>query len=435
MNKLGVVVPFRNRWGHYSHFVPKIKRQLKRQRIDFEIIVVEQDNGAAFNRGMLCNIGFLEAKKLKCTYVVFHDIDMIPDDIDYSYSDVPIHLATANLPFESYFGGITLFPNEIFEKINGFSNVYWGWGYEDDDLRYRCVSNGIKFAKNLNTQIEVVDKVAVFNGLTSYIKVENCLKVVRDFHIKISMRLGKVAYDLNKDQDKFNLLNIDSGYNFDIFYSSFRRLTVQFFDSKGEFYQLVTDPIGNNANELEVIHNVSSKTVELIHNGRKISKVVLNNRLYNYSRAKHIFIGSSSDLGNKFKGSIDSFSIEGSKGNTECSYYSTVTKDYKWQDHSTYNRNAELNNIEFKQFKAPINYNGYIPYRRMSKYTVLSHEDSGFIGGRWKDDLTRWNQLRYNNEINSDEYKNTEDGLNNCQYHVHSKKHKRSTLLVKVGIN
>ena len=44
---------------------------------------------------------------------------MLPEKVDYSYSDIPIHLATDNLPFEHYFGGITLFPIDLFERING----------------------------------------------------------------------------------------------------------------------------------------------------------------------------------------------------------------------------------------------------------------------------------------------------------------------------
>jgi predicted glycosyltransferase involved in capsule biosynthesis len=78
---------------------------------------------------------------------------MIPTNVDYSYSDVPLHMATNFLyfnedekpkeTFEEYFGGVTMFPSSIFEAINGYSNEYWGWGYEDDDLLFRCKSSPI----------------------------------------------------------------------------------------------------------------------------------------------------------------------------------------------------------------------------------------------------------------------------------------------------
>ena len=42
-----------------------------------------------------------------------------------------------NLSFDEYFGGVTMFSKTAFEKINGYSNLYWGWGFEDDDLLFR----------------------------------------------------------------------------------------------------------------------------------------------------------------------------------------------------------------------------------------------------------------------------------------------------------
>ena len=41
------------------------------------------------------------------------------------------------LPYESIFGGVSALTVEQFKKINGFSNDYWGWGGEDDDLSTR----------------------------------------------------------------------------------------------------------------------------------------------------------------------------------------------------------------------------------------------------------------------------------------------------------
>ena len=41
------------------------------------------------------------------------------------------------VPYESLFGGITAFKNEHFVSMNGYSNAYFGWGGEDDDLYHR----------------------------------------------------------------------------------------------------------------------------------------------------------------------------------------------------------------------------------------------------------------------------------------------------------
>ena len=37
------------------------------------------------------------------------------------------------------FGGAVLFKPYEFEQVNGFSNLYYGWGGEDDDMSGRYV--------------------------------------------------------------------------------------------------------------------------------------------------------------------------------------------------------------------------------------------------------------------------------------------------------
>lgn len=141
MEQLGLIVPFRNREEHLSKFIPHMKKFLANQ--PYKVFLVEQVEGAPFNRGMLLNIGFSFAKD-SCQYVCFHDIDMLPVKADYSYPESPTHLATHvaqfnyEMPYSSYFGGVTLFNLHDFVLINGYYNGYFGWGLEDDDLRLRC---------------------------------------------------------------------------------------------------------------------------------------------------------------------------------------------------------------------------------------------------------------------------------------------------------
>ena len=41
------------------------------------------------------------------------------------------------LLYSTLFGGIVMFSKDNFAKVNGFSNLFWGWGAEDDDLYRR----------------------------------------------------------------------------------------------------------------------------------------------------------------------------------------------------------------------------------------------------------------------------------------------------------
>jgi predicted glycosyltransferase involved in capsule biosynthesis len=55
--------------------------------------------------------------------------------INHNNKLVSIFLFSLNI--DCYFGGIQAFKGEHFIRINGYSNMYNGWGGEDDDLLLR----------------------------------------------------------------------------------------------------------------------------------------------------------------------------------------------------------------------------------------------------------------------------------------------------------
>lgn len=141
--KLSIIIPYRDRKIALDILIPNLIGYLKKQVENYEIIIVEQDDNNPFNKGKLNNIGF-KLKSEDSTYVCFHDVDLIPEFSDYSYPETPSHLSShcsqfayVNIP-DKIMGGVILFQNEHYEKVNGFSNEYEGWGKEDDDLYLRC---------------------------------------------------------------------------------------------------------------------------------------------------------------------------------------------------------------------------------------------------------------------------------------------------------
>ncbi|OXA59077.1 hypothetical protein Fcan01_04612 [Folsomia candida] len=109
-----------------------------------------------FNRAMLFNVGFQEANKrgnFDC--FIFHDVDLIPEN-DYNMYNCPVqprHMSVAvdkmgyKLPYRNLFGGISALTKEHFRKVNGFSNSFWGWGAEDDDMAGRIAYNGLYISR------------------------------------------------------------------------------------------------------------------------------------------------------------------------------------------------------------------------------------------------------------------------------------------------
>ena len=238
--KLGIIVPYRNRPTHLQKFRDSIHKYFKNQ--DYELIVVEQADDLPFNRGKLLNIGFKHAVRNHCDYVVFHDIDMLPVDVDYSYSEVPIHLSTNFINskeeiFKTYFGGVTMFPTSLFEKVNGYSNDYWGWGFEDDDLLMRLTEANVftdfeyyEVPKHLTSGIYL-------HGDRSYVECPNIIDVRKDFTIQITFKPDEIICDYEKPYDDYSVFSIP-GYNTSISFNSFNRYKFECWNEKGNLYHI-----------------------------------------------------------------------------------------------------------------------------------------------------------------------------------------------------
>ena len=86
--KLGVCVPYRNREAHLKEFVPEVGKYLESKGIDYCMYFGHQCDDKLFNRGAMKNIAAKHAFEDGCDYIVWHDIDMIPEEgTDYSFPE------------------------------------------------------------------------------------------------------------------------------------------------------------------------------------------------------------------------------------------------------------------------------------------------------------------------------------------------------------
>ncbi|KAK3704746.1 hypothetical protein QZH41_009749 [Actinostola sp. cb2023] len=102
-----------------------------------------------FNRAALLNVGFLVARN-DCDYIAMHDVDLLPlnKKLFYGYPEKgPFHVSAPHLHpkyhYRTFVGGILMMSVEHFEKVNGLSNNFWGWGREDDELYQRMMEAGL----------------------------------------------------------------------------------------------------------------------------------------------------------------------------------------------------------------------------------------------------------------------------------------------------
>jgi len=145
-HRVAVVVPYRDREPHLRAFLYNIHRFLQRQQVEYGVYIVEQAGNLPFNRAMLMNVGAAEAiKQHDYQCFIFHDVDLLPEDDRnlYTCPIQPRHMSVSidsflyRLPYDDIFGGVSAMTVDQFKLVNGFSNLFWGWGGEDDDMANR----------------------------------------------------------------------------------------------------------------------------------------------------------------------------------------------------------------------------------------------------------------------------------------------------------
>ncbi|XP_052807910.1 beta-1,4-galactosyltransferase 3-like isoform X2 [Mya arenaria] len=150
--RVAIVIPYRNREIHLKIFLNNIHPFLQRQQLDYGIYIVEMAANITFNRALLMNIGYMEAlREYDYDCFIFHDVDLIPEDDRnlYTCQHSPRHMSVAidtfdyRLQYPQLFGGVTALSREHFRLVNGFSNLYFGWGGEDDDMFRRVLLTGL----------------------------------------------------------------------------------------------------------------------------------------------------------------------------------------------------------------------------------------------------------------------------------------------------
>ncbi len=472
-HKLGVIVPYRNRPSQLGEFRRHMTHYLSKNNIDYNIFIIEQDNAKQFNRGMLLNIGFKYAVDNKCDYVVFHDIDMLPIDVDYSYSNKPIHLSTDFLleegekerdMFDQYFGGVTMFPVKDFKKINGYSNKYWAWGYEDDDLLLRCKENKIQLDTLKIKNVGRDGKSLRFNGKDALVKCKNTINLNSNATFFISFFPDNLHLDHTRETDEFTVFSIP-GWDFAICYNSFSRYNFCAFDTEHNALYVNSKIKPNYKTNMTVVLDRDEKNIKVYQDGIFIGQTPMFKKLYFYRKEPFFYLGignpNREKTENYFRGTIDKFAyfdemlnedeifdislneneslnknFKRYKSSLDLKIYYDVNniENYQLVDLSGNGNNGIISKCEIVNSKYDEFTEVKIPFRRKSLFKSLAHEENGFLGTKWKDQATRWNQLRFLNEVSINKDLLYNDGLSDIQFTQHGLMKDNKTYQAIIGI-
>ena len=436
-HKLGICIPYRNREEHLKLLIPALSIHLNSQGIDHKFYVGHQVDDRLFNRGGMKNIAAEYAFRDGCDYVAWHDVDMLPHpDCDYSYpEETPIHIATNlekynyGIGYDQYFGGIILFNKEQVDKTNGYSNDYWDWGQEDDDLFWRSYYEGYTTGKIFKKYEN--KKVGIFNGDDSSItiptnrEISSCLH--NDHTISIlfnpQQQPEKVPIwlvgDKNRKFIEYPLIRKENSWTWGLSFNNSRAVTMLYFDKNNavwynwgkRFENMWTWVTASYSKDAGGVFFYLNDDLVCQMNGIKQHKPFpVGKNLKSHDAIGPFTIGFCNQMKTFYKGKIAEVKIFNR-------YFDDINEVFDNTDdlvlHYDFNSMEGSKNVEITDEDVEVVEN-ILPFRRKGHVYCLHHEDEGFLNGGWaKGETTARNEKRLVSEMqqNKIDYKN--DGMSN----------------------
>lgn len=436
-HKLGICIPYRNRKEHLEKLVPHLSNHLNKQGIEHKFYVGHQVDDKLFNRGAMKNIAAQVAFNDGCDYIAWHDVDMLPhEESDYSYpTENPVHIATKlskynyGLGYDQYFGGVVIFTKEQVEKTNGYSNDYWDWGQEDDDLFWRCYYEDLTTGRVIKRFQNKV--VANFNGDNSFIsiptnrEISSCLH--NDHTITITFNAEqqdhKVPIWLVGDREKrfveYPLIRKDGSWTWGLSFNNSRAVTMVVFDRDSRHHYNWAKRFEGMWTQVTLSYNSEEKNAYFYINDELIAQMngikqnipfPIGTDLKTHDAIKPFLLGFCNHMNTYYKGKISDVkiynkffnNIEEIPTNTE-----NLVLNCDFMSDDFVNNNVTFTNEDIEIIE------NIVPYRRESRFECLPHIDEGFVNGNWaKGETTARNEKRFVTEMQQRKIDYKNDGFN-----------------------
>jgi len=430
MKRLAVILPYNEQ--HIENFTEHFRATVQEgEDLYYKLCFIKQKSNRPLNKGKLFNIGYMLHKD-SFDYFCFHDSDLIPisDECDYSYEEKPISLVGMRnpilfgdqekvqnfddytLPYDEYFGGSTLFSKEHFQEVNGYSNEYWGVGYEDYDLLLRCVVKELSVRTELETQVSKT--YGNFNGMNSYIEIPSKTAKIKNTTTKsFTMSAwfcpdGEPPYgaDIDNNRCEYSIF-MRPGYHVGLSYihGGYLKVVVWVRPPKSSeripiVIQTMLRP--NQWYNVGMVVDDKEQSLSLYVDGKEVGKKSYEGQLVEYlNKSYYIGVGDPnlSVWKNFYKGQIAEVGlwsdalkdydmelifekgIVNNKGEYSTSKLPVGVWDFKGgYDDRTFDisgngNHAKFYNVEFANKSLKSNTERYLPYRRNGAYGYLSSEE------------------------------------------------------------
>ena len=471
MNKLAVILPYNQ--DYIDNFTEHFGAVVEQKDFYYKLVFIKQrTSGRPINKGKLFNIGY-SLMKDKFDYFCFHDIDFIPlSNFDYTPNDYPISLYNGLHPIEfgehegiedfndfdlvndTHFGGALIFDKRHFEMINGYSNDYWGLGFEDRDLLLRMVTKGVRLKSIIEKPLR--KSFASYNGRMSYSYItphNNMLRktTMDSFTMSIWFRINDYpehGADVDNNRCEYFLFG-RPGYHTGLSITHEGRLKGVVWNKSDRPSLVFSKPVRRNEwNHASMVVELESLSLHLYLNGELSQTTSVSAELKDYL-GKNFFIGvgnpDSNSWRNFFKGDIAELGLwDTSLTDTEISKiyndgitsrlgkyttshipvlhhnfdcgYDDIVFDMSGNGNHLFNKNVELGKKWTKTSEER-----YLPYRREGYYGYIGNVEE-LTELRNPTDSTHpaitHNRNIFNKKISNFENGIKKDGLNNTKFRI-----------------
>ena len=230
--KLNIIIPFKKNKYHtnfmLNFLIINLSLIFKKQNIKYFFYIVEQVDDLSFNKGLLNNIGFIysEKKNFSKNYL-FNDLTVSPKNhliynFNFNIEDNKVYNCYG---YYHCLARFFLINEKTFRKINGYSNKYNGWGYEDTDLQKRCENKNVIIDRTIFLERNHHKKNYYFNDIIQ--NLDNKFHIAEVTTKKI---FEKIWFD-NKNMDFINKDGLSDA---------------------NKYYKIVSEDIANNIIRIKV---------------------------------------------------------------------------------------------------------------------------------------------------------------------------------------
>ena len=450
-HKLGICIPYRNRKHHLDQLVPRLTAHLNKQGIEHKFYVAHQVDDKLFNRGAMKNIAAKHAFEDGCDYVALHDVDMAPfEECDYSYPENhPVHIATKlskynyTLGYDQYFGGVVLFTKEQMERTNGYSNEYWDWGQEDDDLFWRChfegYSNNSIFKSYKDKPVAIFDGKKSFSLFSTNEELTNCLNGNHTISILFcaEQQPGKVPIWLVGDEKRkfveYPLMRKKGSWTWGLSFNNSRSVNMSMFDVKHKNHYNYAKKFENEWTWVTMSFNNKTKEMflyindELVTNrgGSKEHKsFIVGEELMKHNHTEPFILGFCNETFTFYRGKIAEVKIFNKYFDKIDDVFDTDENLLLHYDFSEGFVN-KVNSVTGWGYDVDIQKESFdvtqnlIPQRREGRFLCMEHPDEGFVNGKWaKGDTTAKNEKRFVTKMQQGKIDYKNEGMNSLIYEL-----------------